>query len=214
MRQLNIFETVKQSVRLREAASFYGLRIRRDGKALCPFHPDHHPSMQLYDDHYYCFACGAHGDVIDLMAGLFHLQPADAAKKLAADFGIGSCYVPDTLPAENSADPRVNTPAMSGKQPCSAKSEEEAIHVRRTRAYFAFCEYRHLLLRWRERLAPKPGEDISDNYCVCCGELSRIEQYLDILQPGSMYPEEDITALLTEKETEVSIIHEITRHCN
>ena len=36
-----------------------------DGKILCPFHDDNNPSLHIYDDHFHCFACGAHGDRID-----------------------------------------------------------------------------------------------------------------------------------------------------
>ena len=35
------------------------------GKVRCPFHDDTNPSCHIYDDHYHCFACGAHGDAID-----------------------------------------------------------------------------------------------------------------------------------------------------
>ncbi|MHC1719115.1 MAG: phage/plasmid primase, P4 family [Clostridiaceae bacterium] len=37
------------------------------GKTECIFHNDTHPSMQLYskENKFHCFACGAHGDVID-----------------------------------------------------------------------------------------------------------------------------------------------------
>jgi hypothetical protein len=39
------------------------------GKVRCPFHDDANPSCHIYDDHYHCFACGAHGDAISwLMA--------------------------------------------------------------------------------------------------------------------------------------------------
>jgi DNA polymerase len=34
-------------------------------KVLCPFHNDHTPSCHLYEDHFYCFSCGARGDTID-----------------------------------------------------------------------------------------------------------------------------------------------------
>ncbi len=54
----------------------------------CPFHADRTPSMKLNEDYFYCFGCGASGDVIDLAARLFGLSSYDAAKKLAADFGV------------------------------------------------------------------------------------------------------------------------------
>lgn len=33
----------------------------------CPFHPDEHPSFAVYPDHFYCFGCGVHGDIIDFI---------------------------------------------------------------------------------------------------------------------------------------------------
>jgi hypothetical protein len=37
-----------------------------DHKTTCPFHEgDNTPSLQVYDDHYHCFACGAHGTAVD-----------------------------------------------------------------------------------------------------------------------------------------------------
>ena len=54
----------------------------------CIFHDDRHPSMKLNEDYFFCFGCGAHGDVIDLTARLLGLSSYDAAKKLAYDFGL------------------------------------------------------------------------------------------------------------------------------
>ena len=82
---MNLFETVKTAVNAREAAQLYGVAVNRCGMALCPFHNDHHPSLLVADDHYHCFACGAHGDVINLAANLFGLSLYDAARKLAAE---------------------------------------------------------------------------------------------------------------------------------
>ena len=60
----------------------------------CPFHNDHHPSMKLNTTYYYCFGCGATGDVIQFVANLFGLSNYEAAKKIAVDFGI----TPDNPP--------------------------------------------------------------------------------------------------------------------
>jgi DNA polymerase I-like protein with 3'-5' exonuclease and polymerase domains len=36
-------------------------------KAICPFHDDHDPSLQIYaDGHFHCYVCGEHGDIEDL----------------------------------------------------------------------------------------------------------------------------------------------------
>ncbi len=95
---MRIFEIVKENVNLREAAELYGIDVNRYSKALCPFHNDRHPSLYVADDHYYCFACGAHGDVIDFVSKLFQLSLYDAARKLAADFHL-SPYKPPSAAA-------------------------------------------------------------------------------------------------------------------
>lgn len=84
---MNVFEAVKQSVTARQAAEMYGIKVRRNGMACCPFHNDKNPSMKL-DKRYHCFGCQADGDAIDFTARLFGLNSKEAALKLAADFFI------------------------------------------------------------------------------------------------------------------------------
>ena len=64
---MNIFSEVKEQLTTRQVAESYGLRIRKNGVACCPFHDDRHPSMKV-DKNYHCFACGVGGDVIDYTA--------------------------------------------------------------------------------------------------------------------------------------------------
>lgn len=85
---MNIFETVKAAVTVRQAAEHYGMKINRSGMICCPFHDDRHPSLKLNEDYFYCFGCGAKGDVIDFVARLLGLSAYEAAQKLAADFGL------------------------------------------------------------------------------------------------------------------------------
>jgi DNA polymerase bacteriophage-type len=35
------------------------------GMVSCPFHGDRTPSCRIYEDHFHCFGCGAHGDHLD-----------------------------------------------------------------------------------------------------------------------------------------------------
>lgn len=49
---MNLFQNVKYGVNCREAAERYGVSVNRQGKALCPFHNDRHPSLYVADDHY------------------------------------------------------------------------------------------------------------------------------------------------------------------
>ena len=85
---MKLFETVKENVSMRQAAEFCGIDINRSGMCCCPFHNDDSPSMKLYDDHYYCFGCGEHGDVIDFVSKLFSVSPKEAAERLVQELGI------------------------------------------------------------------------------------------------------------------------------
>lgn len=68
------YSVLKRAVPLDEAAERYGT-VRR-GFMLCPFHANKVPSLKLYGDHFHCFGCGAHGDVVDLAAGLLSCSKA------------------------------------------------------------------------------------------------------------------------------------------
>ena len=50
--QMNIFETVKAAVTVRQAAEHYGLKINRYGMICCPIHDDRHPSLKLNEDYF------------------------------------------------------------------------------------------------------------------------------------------------------------------
>lgn len=84
---MNIFQEIKTFVSAVKAAELYGIKINRNKMACCPFHDDRHPSMKI-DQNYYCFACGAKGDVIDFTARLFGISQFDAARKLIGDFRL------------------------------------------------------------------------------------------------------------------------------
>ena len=84
------YSAARHAAPLGEAAERYGT-VRR-GFMRCPFHADRVPSLKLYDDHFHCFGCGAHGDVVDLTAGLLGCSKAEAARRLEVDFGSGSAH--------------------------------------------------------------------------------------------------------------------------
>lgn len=84
------YSVLRHAAPLGEAAERYGT-VRR-GFMRCPFHEDRVPSLKLYDDHFHCFGCGAHGDVVDLAAGLLGCSKAEAARRLLEDFGQGAAH--------------------------------------------------------------------------------------------------------------------------
>ncbi len=84
---MNIFSEVKEYLTARQATEYYGLKVRRNGTACCPFHDDKHPSMKI-DKNYHCFACGVGGDAVNYVSRMFGLSQYDAALKLIEDFAL------------------------------------------------------------------------------------------------------------------------------
>lgn len=84
------YDEVRQRVSMRQAAEFYGFPVNARGLCRCPFHDDKRPSMKIYPDGrgYYCFSCGAGGDVVKFVAGVYGLGNEEAARKLIEDFAL------------------------------------------------------------------------------------------------------------------------------
>lgn len=168
---MNVFEAVKDGVTTRQAAEMYGIEVRRNGMACCPFHNDRNPSMKL-DKRYHCFGCQADGDVIDFTAGLYGLGLKDAAEQLASDFGI-------------SYDKKEKKP---GKRVSVHKKISDIRQLRdaEQHCYRVLSDYYHLLLQWQEEF--KPGPDDNDWHPLFVEALqkrSHTGYLLDILLDGT-----------------------------
>lgn len=137
----NVFEAVKQSVTLREAAELYGIEVGRGGMACCPFHDDRHPSMKV-DTRFHCFGCGADGDVIDFTARLYDLSPKEAAEKLAQDFGLAY---------DSQAPPR--------RRYVRQKTEAQKLKEKREHGWRVLTDYYHLLRKWETDYSPKTPDE-------------------------------------------------------
>lgn len=186
---MNLFEIVKYGVSCREAAELYGMEVNRYGMALCPFHNDRHPSLYVADDHYYCFACGEHGDVIDFVGKLFDLSPKRAAEKLAADFGVRYEGLQTWQPQRR--------PSVISKLAAAQEYRKKE-----NRCYRVLCEYLHLLRDWKEQYAPQPeDEDWHPLFCEALQKMDYVEYLLDELISGTL---EERTAIVKEKEKELS----------
>lgn len=58
--------------------------------ALCPFHSEKSPSFIIYEDHYHCFGCQAHGDAITYAREKKGLGFMDALRFLAEKYHISA----------------------------------------------------------------------------------------------------------------------------
>ena len=158
---MNVFQTIKAAVPLRQAAETYGLTVSRNGMTCCPFHEDRHPSLKLNEDFFYCFGCGASGDVIDFTGRLFGISLKDAAEKLAEDFGI---------------NPR--PPAQSDIPKHDAESTQDLERL----CICVLREYLRYLRIWQLRYHPeRPGDPIHPRFAEAMKALPTVNHLLDCL---------------------------------
>ena len=186
---MSIYETVKEQLDLRTVAERYGIDSR-NGMTACIFHDDRNPSMKLYQDHFFCFGCGACGDVTALTAKLFGISQAEAAQKLASDFGIAEVH--------NTAKPSIKSQlTVIGER----QREQEAFRI--------LCDYCHLLRSARTELAPKSeNEPFHPLFNESLQHLTEYEFYCDIFISGSK--EERTEFMDSRKELLDSLIQKLT----
>ncbi|MBE6569198.1 MAG: DNA primase [Ruminococcaceae bacterium] len=95
----NIIDDIRFRCEIESTISGY-VQLRRAGrnlKGLCPFHSERTPSFTVYPENqsFYCFGCGAGGDVINFVMRMENLDYISAVEYLADKAGI-------TLPSQNS----------------------------------------------------------------------------------------------------------------
>src|SRR3954470_24876202 len=64
------------------------VRNGRQWKGCCPFHNEKTPSFYVYDDHFHCFGCGAHGDAITFLMRAEGASFPEAVERLAGEAGL------------------------------------------------------------------------------------------------------------------------------
>jgi len=128
---MSVFEILREQVTLDRLLSTNG-----SGKVHCvaPEHPDNDPSMHLYADHVHCFACGFHGDVVDVWAAMRGFnRPSEAALDLAREFGV-------ELPELDS----------EARQKAQERRDKEDLYLRQARACHHALEKHDRVREWWE----------------------------------------------------------------
>src|SRR5882757_1038913 len=110
----NLVEVISAHTQLRKAGP-------RTFKGLCPFHQEKTPSFTVdpAKQVYYCFGCGAGGDVFDFLRGAEGLSFAEAAERLATRLGI-------TLRSEAGAAPAAGGGSWTPPRPLPPTSRDSS----------------------------------------------------------------------------------------
>ena len=190
---MNIFEMIKDNVTARQVAEHYGLIVGRNGMACCPFHKDKTPSMKI-DKRYFCFGCGEKGDAVDYVSKLYGMAKMDAARRIAADFGLNS-------------DASRKPPPGIRKQ---GKTTEQIFRESQRYCFNVLCDYLRLLEKWEAERSPKNMNEKWDTlFCEALDKKEYICYLLDTLLWGSV---EERALVITKFGRKVKDIEERVRY--
>ena len=187
---MTIFEEVKELVDVPTAARSYGVEVHQGNMALCPFHRERTPACKLYADHYYCFGCQAHGDVIRLVQELFGLTPIEAVKQINSDFALGL-----------DVDKPLDMTAVNRRRQEIAKQKGE--QARAEHMYDTLLRYFTLLDKYKMRYAPKtPDEETDRRFVYALHHIGYSEYMLEAFNRFDKEQQEEIKTEVDRIERE------------
>ena len=179
-----LYQKVKESVTMQQVAEYYGLSVNRKGLCLCPFHNDKNPSLKIYPNGkgFYCFTCGSGGDQIKFAALYRSVSNYEAAKELAAAFGIP-----------------VNAPATYRE-----KREAELRQRRRREKASFLVKAKQILVDYRGLLCVAIRER-NEHFFEGLGKLTYIEHLINCLDqcPDELYADKKAARKIGEIERRI-----------
>lgn len=133
-------EYIEEVVRRNEVVDVIGsyVQLKRKGRlhgGLCPFHSEKSPSFYVYPDtqSFYCFGCGAGGDVITFIKKINNIDYVEAVKLLAGRAGMPEPAEDDKVGRMRSRVLAINKDAARWFHACLNSTTEEA---KQARAYW------------------------------------------------------------------------------
>ena len=160
---MNVFEAIRENgITARQAAEHCGIKINRNGMAVCPFHKDKNPSMKI-DNRYYCFGCGEKGDAVDFVAKYYGFGKKEAALQIASVFGISF------------EDNRGRKPPPKRKRRLSLEQRFERAEKK---CFRVLSDYLCCLRQWKEQYAPQePDGEWNPLFCEALEKtMEKMEQ--------------------------------------
>ena len=80
-------DEIKQTYSMTDIVRRYGLQPNRAGFIRCPFHQcDHTASLKIYKDNFYCYGCGAAGDIFKFVMLMDGVSFKDAFLELGGHY--------------------------------------------------------------------------------------------------------------------------------
>ncbi|MGO9572565.1 MAG: toprim domain-containing protein [Desulfomonilaceae bacterium] len=81
-------DQLRGAIPIPEALEHLGIEVNVSGFISCLHHSEDSPSMRIYEDHAYCFGCGKHLDLIELVRTVLNCSFADSLRWIAEQVGV------------------------------------------------------------------------------------------------------------------------------
>jgi DNA primase len=181
-----LFDSVRHISAI-DAAERAGIHlVRRGGSywACCPLHGEKTPSLKFYegDRGWHCFGCHKGGDAVKLFEELYRVEPVEAARMLAAAFGISVDEAPRAGPPP--------------KPEPSKHHKDRAAEINFNRIWDAACERKWKAQAALDRMHAEGTADWDNPLFVAALKVrSSADERLDAL---ASYDNDDKKALLAE----------------
>lgn len=198
MQNLNsIFVRIKENVSAEEVAGYYGLHIKKH-MAVCPFHSDKNPSLKL-GKRFYCFACGAKGDVIDYVSKFFNISSKEAAIKIGNDFGI-----PVNEPLSEEVKKQIIERKIAYQKRMNQENSQKHFFI-------IVSDYYHMLKKQIFIYSPSsPDEEMNDLFVRAVHEIPFVEYIMDCYLEGTF---EERNELIQEYKGELTDYEKRVKEC-
>ena len=180
----NPFETIKETLLIADITRFYGVEVKRNNQALCPFHNEKTPSFTIFPktNSFKCFGCGAGGSVIDFAMLIHGTDALEAAKILDSNHHLGLFdYEPTEEERHRLKEEQARREANKGL--------DTAFKGFMDKAFYLLCDYLHLLHDWKVTHAPKTAQELDTAnvlFVEACHKLDYIEYLTDFLLNASI----------------------------
>lgn len=159
---------IKARVTMPEILTAYGVPVKTHKRIPCPIHHGTDNNFSFKDDHFKCWVCGAHGDVISFVQQYFDISFNDAIDKINTDMNLG-------LPIRSALSDDERDRLLRD----TAARLREKMRTENIRKLL-WCQYHAALDRWisldlmkREEAPRTPLDDMTEAYVYACNRIDK-----------------------------------------
>ncbi len=167
---MNFIREVKQRADIVRVAEYYGMKLNRAYKCICPFHKEKTASLSISPQKqiWKCFGCGKGGDVISLVSDLLNINALEAAKSINNTLGLGL----------NAEKPSSYLEINKYKQ---KRKTEEMFKKWTLQTFILLTDYLHILWNW-EKIANFDDE----RFVEALQQKEKTQYFIDIFIEGTI----------------------------